>query len=82
MFIIEIFGNASQSTVKKLTVQKLDYSLTLLTFLRNNSIPVASSCNGEGVCKKCLVNTDIVSCELKMSEIKQWQNKTIIIDYL
>ena len=65
----------------QLHVASDDLALTLLTFLRKNSLPIASSCSGEGVCKKCIINQDILSCKKTVIE---WlvENKIIEVGYL
>lgn len=59
----------------------VDPSLSLMDFLRSHDIPVASSCYGEGVCRKCLVNTDIVSCQITLINFCK-NYDTLVIDYL
>jgi hypothetical protein len=67
--------------VQKLTVQGLasqkesslivtvdDLTLSLIDFLIKNQIPVASSCSGEGICKKCVINEEILSCQITVKE--------------
>jgi len=59
-------------------------SISLLDFLRAKSIPVASSCYGEGVCKKCsltLNGSKIISCQINIQGLTKKTNE-IIIDYI
>lgn len=51
----------------------------LLTFLREKTIPVASSCSGEGVCKKCVFNESFLSCKELVGD---WVGKEIVFAYL
>jgi ferredoxin len=82
MFKVIIFGNASQSQINELEVTKYDLQKTILEFLRENGIPVASSCLGEGVCSMCVINDKLLSCLHLVKEIKSWDSKVITIDYL
>lgn len=54
----------------------------LMDFLRSNSIPIASSCRGEGICKKCKVNSEILSCQLTLAEFLSLHGKNLTVDYL
>jgi uncharacterized 2Fe-2S/4Fe-4S cluster protein (DUF4445 family) len=40
----------------------------LMDFLRAQGIPVASSCGGDGVCRKCVVNEDVLSCQVTVEQ--------------
>ncbi len=53
---------------KDLTVNydREDLSLDLLTFLRGRGITIASSCDGEGVCKKCTIQNGWLTCEMTL----------------
>lgn len=77
---VVVFGKASKK-VTKLKVNKQDLDKSLMDFLRENGLPIASSCLGEGVCQKCVFNNDKLSCQEKVSD---WQGdkKVINIDYL
>lgn len=65
-----------QVTVRGLASGKLtlieygpdDLSTDLLTFLRSRGITIASSCDGEGVCRKCAIQNDWLTCELSLRE--------------
>lgn len=81
---IIVKGNSSNSTLKIIKMDSKQDS-SLMDFLRSIGIPIASSCYGEGVCKKCLINEDIVSCQLKVKDfiqISEKYNDTISISYL
>ena len=74
--------NAKASNRKiSLNVTNEDLELTLLEYLRKQNFPVASSCDGEGVCKKCIINGDVLSCKIKVSEMIA-QKLEINVDYL
>jgi Na+-transporting NADH:ubiquinone oxidoreductase subunit NqrF len=90
---IQIFGNASQKIYKTIEIKNLSTlkKQSLMDFLLSHHIPIASSCLGEGICRKCIVNKEILSCQLELSQFisqshihnKTNQNLIIIsIDYL
>lgn len=57
--------------------------VSLMDFLRSHKIPVASSCFGEGVCRRCKVSETILSCQVKVFELfDQSESVEITIDYL
>jgi Na+-transporting NADH:ubiquinone oxidoreductase subunit NqrF len=56
---------------------------TLMDFLRSQKIPIASSCFGEGVCRRCKVSETVLSCQIKVFELFDIDEmKEITIDYL
>ncbi|EPZ50637.1 hypothetical protein M902_3313 [Bacteriovorax sp. BAL6_X] len=57
-------------------------NLTVLEFLRRKEIPIASSCDGEKVCKLCVINDDLLACGLLVKDIIQKYNSLITISYL
>lgn len=58
---------------------KEDMDKNLLFYLRDEiNLPIASSCNGEGICKKCIFNKNKLLCRFKVKEIKE----EISISYL
>lgn len=69
---IVVIGTSSQKKIK-IKIKELDLELSLMDFLRNNGVPIASSCSGEGVCKKCVVSDSILSCGLT---VRDYLNKT------
>tara|TARA_Y100000768_G_C23991031_1_gene693056 strand:- start:11404 stop:11652 length:249 start_codon:yes stop_codon:yes gene_type:complete len=75
-----ILGVVSQ-TQRELTLKESDQNLSLLEILRINSIPIASSCDGEGICKKCLVNDELISCQIKVKDFLARGENTIKISY-
>ena len=55
----------------------------LMAWLRKNSITIASSCDGEGVCKKCVIQNEWMTCQLTLEEFLQRQpDGQIMISYL
>ena len=61
---ILLLGKASKSK-KYISINKedLNANISLLNLLRKYNIPIASSCDGDGVCKKCVINEDQLSCQ-------------------
>ena len=81
MLKVEITGRASQ-TKKSYLWQSGDKD-NLLEYLRDLNLPVASSCYGEGVCKKCklIINgEEKLSCQISMQDFSD--SVTIEISYL
>ena len=79
---IEIKGNASGRS-EFISYEDLDLTEVLLTFLRKKGITIASSCDGEGVCKKCVIQNDWLTCEMTLKEFLQRQpNGQITVGYL
>lgn len=69
-----IFGSASQREIKKILIDasSKDASSKLMSFLLEHHIPVASSCNGEGICRKCIVKwreRPLMSCQVSLADI-------------
>lgn len=81
-----VFGRASQKQIKVIPLSESDLSTNLMEILLDNGIPVASSCNGEGACLKCLVTANgekIVSCQTEVIDIiKDHSSVTVLIAYL
>lgn len=79
---IEIKGKASgRSTF--ITYEEQDLKENLLIFLRKKGVTIASSCDGEGVCKKCVIQNDWLTCMMTLEEFFQRQpDRQIIVDYL
>ena len=79
---IEIKGKASGRS-EFISYKDLDLTDVLLTFLRKKGITIASSCDGEGVCKKCVIQNDWLTCEMTLKEFLQRQpNGQITVGYL
>ena len=78
MQVITVYGLAS---MKKITIEvsKDQMQWTLLRFLTNEKIPIASSCRGVGSCGLCSFDTNKLSCQTKVLEVL---SKTIFFDYL
>lgn len=84
--MLQIYGGASQKLVKTIAVQVDDYDSTLMDFLRSHQVPVASSCFGEGVCRKCIVTTksksEHLSCLITVGQFLRQYGAEITINYL
>ncbi len=81
MYGIIVFGKASNKELINDQLSNID--VNLMEWLRSKKIPLASSCNGEGICKKCVINTDILACKVNLSDLVNAQNLIYIeISYL
>lgn len=79
---VEVKGLASGRSVF-ISYTPEDLGQNLLTFLRNKGITIASSCDGERVCKKCVIQNDWLTCEMTLEEFLQRQtNGQILVGYL
>lgn len=76
-FIIK--GKASNKTTT-LRYSEKDLQTILMLFLHQNSIPIASSCRGEGVCKKCTL-AGVLSCQITLEQYIKNYGDSIEIDY-
>ena len=79
---IVVCGLASGRS-KVIEISNTDTSLTLLDFLRKQDIPIASSCGGEGVCQKCVIQNNWLSCTLSVKDFLAIQpDGKIMVSYL
>jgi Na+-transporting NADH:ubiquinone oxidoreductase subunit NqrF len=82
MKTIKVLGLASQKIVKELIVQTSDNE-SLMDFLTSFKIPIASSCGGAGTCKKCVVNTNLLSCQISLKDFIQDKETSVVeVSYL
>jgi Na+-transporting NADH:ubiquinone oxidoreductase subunit NqrF len=72
MSVIEVRGLASK-TSRFIEVNDSDLDTDLLTWLRAHSVTIASSCDGEGVCKKCSIQNGWLTCELTLKDFLERQ---------
>ena len=81
---LNIFGLASNKLVKTIKLPTpIDKNITLMDFLLQNNITIASSCNGEGTCHKCIVNNHLISCQMTLEMYLLTFSDTMIrISYL
>ena len=79
--IITVIGLSSK---KKHPISPTDDDLkkTVLSFLQDYNFPIASSCRSEQVCKKCIINQDILSCSITLGEFIKLYKNEIYISYL
>jgi Na+-transporting NADH:ubiquinone oxidoreductase subunit NqrF len=79
---IVVYGEASKKKLLISTVDESELDESALKWLRERNIPIASSCNGDGVCKKCSINNGILSCKITIRELIQNNLGLISISYL
>lgn len=77
MIDLKIHGLASGTIVAEFQLSEQELETDLLTLLRSKDIPIASSCLGEGVCRKCLINDDLMACITKPIELLS-QGETVV----
>ena len=81
-----IYGRASQKEIKNIIITTNDLKLKLMDLLQTYNIPVASSCNGDGICLKCTVTINdekILSCQYDIADIfKDQDSVTVVFSYL
>ena len=78
---IILYGSSSKKEII-LNVLEKDLDKTMLEWLRDNNIPVASSCRGLGICEKCLINTRHLSCEYTVKSFLEKIGNRVEISYL
>ncbi len=79
---IKIVGLASGKT-QLINISHRDLELNVLNFLIEKEIPIAYSCKGQFICKKCKINREkVLACEVKIKTIIQDHKGEIVIDYL
>lgn len=65
---ITIFGGASKTVFKEIPFSDSDRPKTLMDFLRAHQVPIASSCLGEGFCRRCIVCDADLSCQISLGD--------------
>ncbi len=82
MPVIEVVGLAS-GTSHLLEFNEEDLNTLLLDWLRSKEVTIASSCDGEGVCKKCSIQNGWLTCELTLKSFLERQaDGKIFVGYL
>lgn len=88
-YTLIVMGEASKTIVKELHFDNISNieGQGLMGFLRAHKIPVASSCYGDGVCRRCKITledqTEVLSCMTTLHELfHDKQKATISISYL
>jgi len=76
---VRVFGKASQRLIGEYPIK--NPAEILMFFLMRQGLPIASSCAGDGVCQRCVINGDILSCQTRVGD---WtgEHDLITIDYL
>lgn len=78
-----IIRGLASGTERKIPLSENEVSENLLNWLRKNEVLMASSCSGKGVCKKCVIQNDWVTCELTVKEFLDREPTGIIeVSYL
>lgn len=81
-----VFGRASQKVIMTIPIAPDELSSNLMELLLDNGIPVASSCNGDGVCLKCILTANgekVLACQTDLADIfKDHDSVTVIFSYL
>ncbi len=79
--MITVYGRASQKIVATLEIDH--ESEILMFFLMRKGLPIASSCAGDGVCKKCVINQDILSCQVTVADwLRDFPQQPVEVGYL
>lgn len=78
MWQIKVKGLAS-GNIWTFGIQSDQLRTDLLSFLRAQGLPIASSCSGNGQCGKCVFNESNLSCN---EIVKDWVGKEISFTYL
>lgn len=80
-----IIGRASHKILLSKELFQEQEESSLMSYLHHHNIPIASSCSGEGICKKCIIKNseahNILSCQILMEHIKA-QDTVFYVDYL
>lgn len=79
--LLQVKGEAS-GVLTNYRVTEAERTLTLLQFLRTKSLPIASSCDGNQQCFKCLVNQNVLSCSLTIADFIQQHGAVVQVSYL
>jgi Na+-transporting NADH:ubiquinone oxidoreductase subunit NqrF len=80
--LIEVRGLAS-GTSRFLQYSTIDLDRNLLYWLRANGITIASSCDGEGVCKKCVIQSDWMTCMMTVKDFIERERRAVVeVNYL
>lgn len=78
---IRVIGEISLKKII-LKISDTDYSKNLMIYLREHNIPIASSCRGEEICKKCIVSNSVLSCSLTVREYLDKYGADVFVSYL
>lgn len=79
---IEVHGTAS-GKIYPINYEEQDLDDLLLFFLRRKGITIASSCDGEGVCKRCDIQNGWLTCRLTLQKLLELSpDGKIFVSYL
>lgn len=79
---ITVVGAASKREIN-FEVENHELSENLLEWLRARGVMIASSCSGEGICKKCIIQNGWLSCKLTLKLFFEREpSGKILVDYL
>jgi Na+-transporting NADH:ubiquinone oxidoreductase subunit NqrF len=79
---IVVKGKAS-GNITNLDIATDELEHNLMLWLRRNNITIASSCDGEGICRKCAIQNQWLTCRLTLKEFLKSQPDGIVeVDYL
>ena len=67
--LIKIYGHASKKLLINRKLSSEDLKTNLMSFLQNLNLPIASSCQGEGICRLCVVNEKVISCKISVKDL-------------
>lgn len=82
MPVISVLGLAS-GTTRTIFCSEPELEENLLKWLRCKDVTIASSCDGEGVCKKCVIQNDWLTCKMTLrSFLKLQSDGHIEVSYL
>ncbi len=83
MYKVVVWGQASKKVIITKEITNDESIENTLTWLRKHQVPIASSCDGDGVCKKCIVNNSILSCKSILNDFLNKSDEILIeISYL
>ena len=82
--LIEIYGLASKKLLINQKLSSEDLKTNLMSFLQGLNLPIASSCQGDGICRLCVVNEKVISCKTSVRELPVDENgvRKVSIGYL
>jgi hypothetical protein len=63
-----ILKGLASNTLTTLSIQDDQLNKTVMSFLQENLVPVASSCGGVGVCKKCIDSEGMLLCQVTLKD--------------
>jgi Na+-transporting NADH:ubiquinone oxidoreductase subunit NqrF len=80
---LRVRGQASGKILLHIDIQESQLDLTMLNFLSSKGITIASSCQGEGVCRKCVINAQLLTCQITLRKyLTDYPNQDVCVAYL